>query len=94
MSRAPIFGGRSWLSIGTVQTGVRIDQPSIYDSMATVAPRLPTLTRFFKAQGYGTVSLQPGNRSRDALLATDVFQRDRLVEGPDLSYTGVSYDWG
>lgn len=92
-SRAPIFGGRSWLSIGTVQTGVRIEQPSIYQSMEAVAPRIPTLTRFFKNQGYPTFSLQPGNRVRDPSFR-DIFERDRIVEGPDLEYTGESYDWG
>lgn len=93
-SRAPIFGGRSWLSIGTVQTGVRLEQPSLYKMMEAVAPRLPTLTRFFQAQGYPTVALQPGNRARDSVNVQDVFARDQVVEAAGLRYTGTIYDWG
>lgn len=93
-SRAPIFGGRSWLSIGTVQTGVRLEQPSLYQMMSAVSLRLPTLTRFFKAQGYPTLALQPGNRTRATLASDDVFQRDDVLEGPELRYTGTLYDWG
>ena len=93
-SRAPIFGGRSWLSIGTVQTGVRLEQPSLYQMMEAASGRLPTLTRFFKAQGYPTVSLQPGNRSKALLNPVDVFARDEVVEAAELGYTGTPYDWG
>jgi hypothetical protein len=93
-SRAPVFGGRSWLSIGTVQTGIRLEQPSLYKMMEAVSGRLPTLTRFFEAQGYPTVALQPGNRTRAALVGDDVFRRQRLIDGPALGYTGVPYDWG
>lgn len=93
-SRAPIFGGRSWLSIGTVQTGVRLEQPSLYKMMEAVSKRLPTLTRFFRMQGYPTLSLQPGNRIRLTLPGEDVFERDDVLEAAELGYTGTLYDWG
>lgn len=93
-SRAPIYGGRSWLSIGTVQTGVRIEQPSIYDEMAKVSSSLPTLTSFFKGHGYRTLALQSGNYVKDDPRLFDVFGRDRVIEGPDLPYTGIRTGYG
>ncbi len=93
-SRAPIFGGRSWLSIGSVQTGLLLDRPSLYTAMEKVSARLTTLTGFFKAQGYSTLALQPGNRERPGLKRLDIFRRDVMIDGPDLGYHGPLYDWG
>lgn len=93
-SRAPIYGGRSWLSIGSVQTGVRIEHPSIYDEMAKVGPRIPTLTRFFTLNGYRTLALQSGNTVKNDPKLVDAFARDVVVEGPDLPYRGPRMGYG
>jgi hypothetical protein len=86
-SEAPVYGGKSWLSVATVQTGVRVESPSLYDEMAPRAPRLSTFTAFFKAQGYRTVALLPGNY-RDDLPRSDPYARDVMIEFKDLDYHG------
>lgn len=86
-SDSPVYGGKSWLSVATVQTGVRIDSPALYDEMAPRAARLNTFTAFFKAQGYRTLALLPGSY-RDDLPLKDPYARDRLVEFKDLDYHG------
>lgn len=93
-SQAPVFGGRSWLSIGTVQTGVRIDQPRLYNLMAGGSHRVPTLTSWFSQQGYRTIALQPGNRLRRDIRVGDIFHRDVMIESEQLAYTGPKYDFG
>jgi hypothetical protein len=90
-SVAPIFGGRSWLSISTMQTGVRVDAQRAYQVLWETAPALPTLTRFFKAHGYYTITLQPWDRPRVGLPSHDFFGRDRFVMRSDLPYRGVPY---
>lgn len=90
-SNAPIYGGRSWLSIGTVQTGIRMDVQSTYHVLERTAPRLPTLTTFFKAHGYYTIALQPWDKTRFGLPVDDIYQRDRLVVRKDLPYKGSLY---
>ncbi len=93
-SSAPVFGGRSWLSIATVMTGIFIDRPTDYTTFLRAAPRITTLVQFFRAQGYRTFSLQPGNKHRDLKLARDVFYCDQLMDYPELRYDGVKYGWG
>jgi hypothetical protein len=90
-STAPIYGGRSWLSIGTLQTGIRIDSPSTYRVLEQSAPRVPTLTRFFQAHGYRTLMLQPWDQPRFGLPFDDIFQRDVTVVRKDLPYHGGKY---
>lgn len=91
-SAAPVYGGKSWLSIATVQTGVRISSPSIYAEMAPRARHLATFTRFFQAQGYRTASLQPGNYLRDD-SQFDPWARDVTLEFKDLDYGGPHYGY-
>lgn len=93
-SAAPIFGGRSWLSISTVQTGLKIDYGGLYEQVTARAGTLPSWTRFFAANGYRTLALQPGNRLRTGARAEDPFRRDVIIEAPDLAYTGTEFDWG
>jgi hypothetical protein len=91
LSASPVFGGRSWLSIATVQTGIRLDQPSLYAELEK-APRITTLTDFFHAQGYRTLALQPGNRERTGMKHFDLFRRDVMLNGPDVEYRGTPYN--
>jgi hypothetical protein len=90
-SEAPVYGGKSWLSAATVQTGVRIETPSIYDEMAPRAARLATFTAFFKSQGYRTSACLPGNYRSD--LGGDVFARDVVLDVSSLGYTGKTYGY-
>ncbi|HRO26873.1 MAG TPA: sulfatase-like hydrolase/transferase [Luteimonas sp.] len=91
-SDAPVYGGKSWLSVATVQTGVRIETPSLYDEMEPSAARLGTITNFFKSQGYRTVSLQPGNYRND-MRFPDPYARDRQYAFKDLRYNGPAYGY-
>ena len=93
-STAPIYGGGSWMSLATIQTGVRVKNQQTYDQLTRVADRYPHLTRYFATQGYQTVAVQPGNTRRPGLRSFDPYQRDVLIEAPDLGYTGREFGWG
>jgi hypothetical protein len=92
-SRAPVHAGWSWLSIGTVQTGIRIDEVSSYSMLELVGARIPSLTSFFRAQGYWTMALQPANRDRTGIRRLDVFNRHQVIEAPELRYHGPEAHW-
>lgn len=88
-SDSPVYGGKSWLSAASVQTGVRVETPSIYDEMAPHAQQLATLTAFFKSQGYRTSALLPGNYRND--MGPDPYGRDVVLDFPALAYDGPRY---
>lgn len=93
-SRSPVHGGVSWFAISTVQTGILIDAQNVYDALEVSAARVPSLTSFLRAQGYHTMTLQPGNSSRAGLHHFDLFGRETVVEAPELRYVGHRYGWG
>ena len=93
-SAAPVHGGTSWFSIATVHTGVTIDRPQIYAALEHVGARVPSLTRFFREQGYLTHSLQPGSWDRSGLHRFDLFHHAIPVDGETLAYRGKKYGWG
>jgi len=90
-SEAPIHGGRSWMSIATLQSGVRIDAQPVFRVFEENVARLPTLTSFFKANGYHTMMLQPWDKVRVGLSAHDIYRRDVVVIHRDLPYRGPPY---
>lgn len=92
LSRAPVHGGASWLSIATMHTGMRIDAASSYASFEAVSRTIPSLTRFFEGNGYQTISLMPGNTLRSE--TGDQFARQVVLEGPDLGFQGHPQVWG
>lgn len=87
-STAPVHGGKSWLSIATVHTGIMIDQPGSFAALELVGARLPTLTRFFRLQGHETVSLQPGTVDRSGLGRLDLYNHHRLFDAAAIGYRG------
>jgi hypothetical protein len=93
-SRAPVHGGLSWLSISTVQTGIRISDVGTHERLEQVAARIPSLPAFFKENGYRTVTFQPGNRERVGLKRFDLFARDEVFQARELEYRGEAYGWG
>lgn len=93
-SRSPVHSGTSWLAIATVQTGLEIDSVFAHTLLEPVGATLPSWTTFFKAQGYQTLALMPGNRARPGLRRFDLYQRDVLLEDPDLDYRGPIMDFG
>lgn len=92
-SRAPVYGGQSWLSIASVQLGMRIDTVRKYELVENVGAQTPSLTRFFKEQGYFTAAVQPGNTIRTGLKRFDVFNRELIWDAPELDYRGARYGW-
>jgi hypothetical protein len=90
-SEAPIHGGRSWMSIATIQSGIRIDAQPVFRVFQENVSRLPTLTSFFKANGYHTMMLQPWDKVRVGLPADDIYRRDVAVTHRDIPYRGPPY---
>ncbi len=92
-SRAPVYGGQSWLSIASVQLGMRVDTVRKYELVENESARAPSLTRFFKEQGYFTAAVQPGNNVRTGLKKFDPYNRELVIDAPELNYTGLRYGW-
>jgi hypothetical protein len=93
-SVSPVHGGTSWFAISTVHTGIKIDRPQAYDALQSVGARIPSITRFFREQGYQTFSLQPGVELRTGLNRFDLFNHEITVDAPTLAYQGPDYGWG
>jgi hypothetical protein len=93
-SAAPVHSGTSWFSISTVHTGTLVDRPAQYDALQLVGARVPSITRFFEAQGYRTYTLQPGSADHAGLRRLDLFNHDVVVDAPALDYHGWAYGWG
>ena len=74
-SVSPIDGGRSWMAMASVQTGIRIDSQPAYRVLEKEVAHVPTLTNFFKAHGYHTMMLQPLDAHRVGVTDDDVYQR-------------------
>jgi hypothetical protein len=93
-SSAPVHGGRSWLSIATVQTGILIDEPDSFAAFESASRRVPTLIQFFRNQGYHTASLEPGTKERPGINNYDLYDHDQRIEAPRLDYHGKQYGFG
>ncbi|MGV3621467.1 MAG: acyltransferase family protein [Archangium sp.] len=92
-SAAPVFGGRSWLSIATVLTGVHIDQPAEFALLMPIASKVPSFFDYFRQQGYVTYAAHPGNRDRLATARQDAYAADVYIDGPEFRYSGTPYGW-
>lgn len=93
-SASPVHGGTSWFAISTVHTGTLIDRWEAYDALELVGARVPSITRFFDAQGYRTYTLAPGTTDHAGLRRFDLFNHDVVVDGTMLDYDGWGYGWG
>jgi hypothetical protein len=93
-SEAPVYGGGSWLSMASMQVGIRIARPSQYALLERVGTRVPGFTRFFEAQGYRTYGLFPGNTLRKGLAEFDLYGRQVVLEGHQLDFHGHVQPWG
>jgi hypothetical protein len=88
---APVRGGRSWLAIATLFTGVRVDRQLLYNRFQTQADRVPHLVRFLDRQGYRTVALQPFTFVRPGLPVRNLYDFDVTLYRDDLDYDGPPY---
>ena len=71
-----------------------MDRPQAYDALKAVGARIPSITRFFREQGYLTHALQPGVQLRSGLNRFDLFNHAVTVDAFTLAYKGPSYGWG
>lgn len=92
-STSPIHGGRSWLAIATMQTGITIDVPTTFQTFEPISREIPTIAGFFHAQGYSTGSLEPGTNWKTGPEA-DLYPDDVRFDAAELRYTGPKWGYG
>jgi hypothetical protein len=93
-SRSPIFGGRSWLSMGTLLTGTLIKDEAIYSYLINKISHYPHLVHFLNSQGYHTFALQPLNRTRPGYTLTNYekfYQYQTYINFQDLDFDGPAF---
>jgi hypothetical protein len=93
-SLSPIFGGRSWLSMGTLLTGTLIKDEAIYSYFINRVKNFPHLIHFLNAQGYHTFALQPLNRIRPGYTLTSYekfYQYKTYINFEDLDFDGPAF---
>ncbi|MBV6428650.1 MAG: hypothetical protein KIPDCIKN_03185 [Haliscomenobacter sp.] len=97
-SRAPVMGGRSWLSFTSGLTGVSIDNQRSYNALLESRFRFPHMVQFFNTQGYHTTWLST-MKSNDATIqlipedSINAFWRyDTLLFFHKIPYQGHSYN--
>ncbi|MFQ6615636.1 MAG: sulfatase-like hydrolase/transferase [Fidelibacterota bacterium] len=96
-SAAPISGGKSWLSMGTVLAGIEVKNQALYSFLLRSMPDYPHLVRFMKSQGYTAAVLQPTMRPRPGFpfeRYESFFDYDLWIYQRDLDYAGDFYGWG
>ncbi len=90
-AEAPVQGGRSWLAIASLLTGVQVDRQVLYNRFLERPDRVPHLVRFLKRQGYHTVALQPFTFERPGLPTRNIYDFDVTLYRDDLAYAGPAY---
>lgn len=93
-SRAPVFGGLSWLSAATLFLGTPVEHQPTFDVLRSRLPNYPHLVRLLQEHGYETATLQPPVRPRPGLSVGNPYDFDRTFYLEDLDYRGPSYGWG
>ena len=88
---APVRGGRSWLAIASLLTGVRVDRQLLFNRFRENADAVPHLVRTLDRQGYRTVALQPFTFARPGLPVRNLYNFDVTLYRDDLNYEGPSY---
>ena len=94
LSEAPIFGGRSWLTMGSMITGVQIKDEAVYSYLINHTRGYPHLVHFFNQQGYHTFALQPLNRARPGFSMTNFeqfYQYQTYINFEDLDFDGPAF---
>jgi hypothetical protein len=86
---APTHGGSSWLSHGTLASGVRLDSQLRHD-LLLASDHIP-LAEHFNRSGYRTVLAMPGTRRPWPAGAFYRFERIYCVE--DFDYRGPPFGW-
>lgn len=93
-SEAPIFGGRSWLTMGSFITGIHIKDEAVYSFLINRTRNYPHMVNFFNIQGYHTFALQPLNRVRPGFSMNSYekfYQYQTLINFEDLDFDGPAF---
>lgn len=87
--RASTFGGASWLSHGSLLSGVDTSDPLRYSLLLT--SQRPTLVSHFAAHGYRTVGWMPGIKRLwpEGLF----FSFDRIADDAIIGYQGLDFGY-
>jgi len=93
-SEPPISGSRSWLSDGSLLTGLYIPYESLYRHIVREDRPTPSLVRFLQGQGYHAALLAPVNRARPGVRLLNEYGFDRTIYFDDLDYRGPPIGWG
>ena len=88
---APVRGGRSWLAIASLLTGVRVDRQLLFNRFQNDPSGTPHLVQFLDRQGYHTVALQPFTFARPGLPVRNLYDFDVTLYRDDLLYEGPPY---
>ncbi len=93
-SKAPVFGGLSWLSVASILLGTSIEHQPTYEMIRPTLRRYPHLVSLLQKQGYRTAVLQPPVRQRPGLQVENHYGFDQTFYFSDLNYRGPDYGWG
>jgi hypothetical protein len=87
---APTFGGGSWYTHATLETGVRVSDGFDYDNLLSMTG-VPTLARMFARAGYRSVSVKPGTTRESPQTAFYGFEIE--YSAANLGYAGRNFAW-
>ena len=93
-SLAPVNGGTSWLSVGSVLMGMPIKHQSMFNVLEPHLDRYPHLIHTLQTHGYRTAALQPPTRPRLGIGVSNAYGFDETFYFQDMQYTGPRYGWG
>lgn len=93
-SIAPVNGGTSWLSVGSVLMGMPIKHQSLFNAIEPDLHRYPHFIHTLKSNGYRTAVLQPPTRPRLGIGVSNPYGFDDTFYFADMEYTGPRYGWG
>ena len=91
VSRAPVRGGLSWMSMNSLLGGIRLDNNTLYHRYRTKLTSYPHLPSVLEANGYATFTLQPPTRARAGLPVENLYDFTKAIYFDDLHYTGPAY---
>jgi hypothetical protein len=87
---SPTFGGGSWLAHATLASGVRLNDPAVYNLLLDSGRKF--LPAYLKDAGWRAIDIAPGIKAPSA-KATAAWGFDREVFANDLDYRGPSFGW-
>ncbi len=86
---ASTYGGSSWLTHGTLESGVRVEDDLQYTAL--LRSSVPPMAFFFREAGYRTVSVMPGTRF--AFPEGAYFGYEQVYYAWHFNYLGPAFGW-